>query len=332
MAGYSAREGESIGMLDPLESHLVYMESKGLEISIAVFDVLGIPNDFPKELDGTVFIPVATHTHSAPKPSLVGEYMLDVARDMLKDAKENATKCERIEHVVYRSFGVCGFRDVHEIEPLEFHVIHFESSRAFSLVVFPCHPTVLGPDNRMYSADLAGGIRRKMKKAWKREVVFLNSCAGNLSTRDTRIKRDISEVNRLAGIVAERSEKLKTEEFEPGRLSFRETEITLETERKHIEDLNETTKPALSLLKDEERYRVRRHRLCKLEISDLVFMFHPFEMFYQSCRRLDGIVVGYSCGYGSYLLPGNSSKGYEWLASPYPAGADEIVLEELRNL
>ena len=68
-----------------------------------------------------------------------------------------------------------------------------------TLYNFPCHPTVLGPDNLLASADFTAGIENLLGDDM---AVFLNGAAGDISTRFTRQESSFNECTRMAQIAA----------------------------------------------------------------------------------------------------------------------------------
>jgi hypothetical protein len=72
-----------------------------------------------------------------------------------------------------------------------------------SVFNFACHPTVLGHDNRLISADLFGAAQRSAEMRMGAPCVFVQGAAGDLSTRYTRREQSFAEVERLGGLLAE---------------------------------------------------------------------------------------------------------------------------------
>ena len=75
-----------------------------------------------------------------------------------------------------------------------------ESGKLLTLYNFPCHPTVLGPDNILASADFTAGIESLLGGDM---AVFLNGAAGDISTRFTRRESSFCECSRMGKIAAE---------------------------------------------------------------------------------------------------------------------------------
>jgi hypothetical protein len=72
---------------------------------------------------------------------------------------------------------------------------------------FACHPTILGADNQLVSADFPGALREAVGVAFDRDgrspaVLFVNGAAGDVSTRFTRRAQDAGEVSRVGAALA----------------------------------------------------------------------------------------------------------------------------------
>jgi len=72
---------------------------------------------------------------------------------------------------------------------------------------FACHPTILGADNRLVSADFPGALRRTLGGALDRGgsapvVLVVNGAAGDVSTRFIRRAQDAGEVARVGATLA----------------------------------------------------------------------------------------------------------------------------------
>lgn len=343
MAGYVFRQDPSLGTHDPLEAFCVYLSDGSSEVAILVYDLLGIPEKFPQSLNGVPPIPVATHTHSGPKPSMVFEKIVEYSRELVKRAKKNS---ENLEKMVIRETtvdGICDYRDRAESTKLPVVLMEFKTTdESFFLLIFRCHPTVLGPENLLYSSDLAGGIRRKLEEKMGGSVVYLNSCCGNISTNRTRTERSFREVERLSEIFVEKLDWKREKEMEPTTIKFREFELKLPivVKKRVILENDERLKPAVELLKTKRNHeKFERARVSILKIDDLNLVFLPFELFHESCQNFESentILINYAHSYRSYVVPEGIDGTYEWMVSPYPEGVEKIifdrVMRELRNI
>lgn len=62
---------------------------------------------------------------------------------------------------------------------------------------FSCHPTVLGPQNRLVSADLAGYLARALQHRWGVYPLVMQGASGDMSNRLYRQGNDYAELKRI---------------------------------------------------------------------------------------------------------------------------------------
>ncbi|MCD6449562.1 MAG: hypothetical protein J7L34_03535 [Thermotogaceae bacterium] len=333
MAGYVNRKGVSKGFLKPLEAFCVLLEDNNIKLAILTFDILGIPDGFPCIISGWKTIPVATHTHSAPVPSEIKDELLNTASKLIEKAKHNLYDVKEILFKKFTVKGVCAQRRRGEsLGELKGYMIHIKSLKNISFVIFPCHPTVLGPENLFYSPDLAGAIRQELSKMFDSEVIYMNSCAGNVSTRKTRKERNEKEIERLSKMFACNIDVLSSKSIAPKIEDFKEIFVSLKTVKKSSEKIDEDTKTALKLLALRKNMDGKILRICSFKLGKVPFVFHPFEMFYKRCEELDILLIGYACSYGSYLVPNDVKDGYEWIASPYSSSTEQNIVNLIKDL
>jgi hypothetical protein len=82
----------------------------------------------------------------------------------------------------------------------------YDGSFQGAMCHFACHPTILGADSRMVSADFPGALRRKLGVALDGAtppvVLVVNGAAGDVSTRFTRRAQNADEVARVGAMLA----------------------------------------------------------------------------------------------------------------------------------
>jgi len=338
MAGYVRRKGVSKGTHDPLEAFCIYMKGGSTETAILVYDLLGIPEGFPSEHENVKIVPVATHTHSAPKPSLVFEEILRYGEKLVEEAVKGAKNVEKMMVRRTRVRRICDFRDRDEETSLPVVSMEFQlEDEKFGIIIFHCHPTVLGPENLMYSSDLAGGIRRKLEEKLSHPVVYLNSCCGNVSTNRTRRERSFDEVDRLAELFVRNLRWEEEMESTPMEFEFREYTLSLPLVRKDFDGLkvDDRAKPGLELLRRRKiREGFEESKVSVVRIGSVKLVFLPFEMFLESCLKLDKnvILINYAHHYRSYVVPMGTEGTYEWIVSPYSEEAEGMILNFLKRV
>ncbi|MGJ8455510.1 hypothetical protein ACSFC1_09430 [Pseudothermotoga sp. U03pept] len=336
MAGYVLRKGVSIGCHDPLELFCVYLSDDEIEVALVVFDLLSVPERLPNQVNGVNLIPIATHTHSAPKPNLVAEIIESCTKESLIEAKKKATEIEEIVVRKGKISGVCDLRNKPGSEQIPVNHIHFRTAmESFSILLFSCHPTVLGPENLLYSADLAGGIRRKLSLREGRPVLFMNSCCGNVSTHRTRRNRSFAEIERLTEIF---TDHLHLEEAYripyPRSLVLKNVDFVVNFVTKNLSNLslNDRDTPGAMLARQRGVLpTTEKVRISFLTIESLKFVFVPFELFIEfSTQQVFAekpvFIVCYANSAASYVVPKDVHSGYEWVVSPYSDETEERLL------
>lgn len=148
----------------------------------------------------------ATHTHSGPVPykswiekgyDLVGPWFDDLARWCADAAREALANMQPVDVRVGR--GDCRinvnrrcvapngerFLGVNPDGPCDHEVIvvKFDTPAGTpiaTLVNYACHPTVMGPDNRLITPDYPGAMKRVVEQAVGGRCIFLQGAAGNV--------------------------------------------------------------------------------------------------------------------------------------------------------
>jgi hypothetical protein len=206
LAGYGARQGiASTGTHDPIRAKAVAF-SAGNETAVVVgADILLVNEPLAKAVSEKVATRIsrdhlyfmATHTHSGPggwgtwwAENLVVGAPSDQGQEVLASgmAKAIETALDNIEPATL-SFGKTSapefvrnrLLDTSPTDP-SLQVVKFTGKGGKSLgalISFPAHATVLGADNRLFSAEYPGAVERDLEAAWGGTVVF---CAGPLGS------------------------------------------------------------------------------------------------------------------------------------------------------
>jgi hypothetical protein len=344
MAGYIMRKGVSRGVIDPLYVQVLFLQDDNKSLAIAVADLLGIPDDL--SMNGAdLIVPVATHTHAGPAIEEVKDLLLSTTKEALDRAKRDAAKVETVELMRFSVQGICAHRDIPKSEPLEATLIVWRRVRStpVGLLIFPCHPTVLGPENLFYSADLAGGIRRQLSERLGMPVVFVNSCAGNISTHYTRGERSVQEIERLAEKFVQKVPVSGgvTIECRPFRWRSAHLELPVIPRGDNVRPQDKRAQPGIQLsrLRKDVLKHYRVSPLVLVKLGQLHLLFLPFEVFYEACQRLRLIIgsdysaiICYALAYRPYLVPPWAKGSYEWFASVYGDDAEERLTTIVQRL
>ncbi|GAA4532569.1 hypothetical protein [Amycolatopsis samaneae] len=225
LGGYAARGGTSTGTLDPLEVHAVTISAGGRRFAWVVADLPAVNTDLAgpllSRLAGSlrtcpelVWIS-ATHTHAGPEvgchpgggrtppewrsPLLrIGERA--AARAAIAEVPGSVTVHKGlIGEVGGQRSGPRPRVDV----PVTVLAVRNRELVLGVLVVLPVHPTVLGADNLLASADLAGAVRRAVAGRLGGWAVVATGAAGDISTRPHRREQRPGELDRLGALAAD---------------------------------------------------------------------------------------------------------------------------------
>ena len=229
MAGYSARLNASQGIHDPLKAQILLLELKDSRVIFISLDLLAVQAQFAQKVRAAIkektgvdedhILIACSHTHSGPQGFNLDDLILQESRfDSLQEivCLKLAGACawaagklqpaavslgrSRIDGLgLNRNDPQKGAAD-HQIL-----VLRVDDSSGKPLAVlfnYGCHPTVMGADNLLISADYPGAARDMLKGIFPQAIfMFTNSAAGDVSTRFTRHGATFFEVARLGQIM-----------------------------------------------------------------------------------------------------------------------------------
>ena len=342
MAGYIDRHESAVGVHDKLFVKCAVIS----EFAIFSYDLLGISYELFKEVRSQLpnAILTATHTHSAPV--LTSKYVDFLLNKTLKAYKMAVESMKDTEFLFsrFKVNGVCANRISHNFfGGNEAAILKCDKG---GMIIYGCHSTVLRSDNLLYSSDLAGGIIRALEKKHKGTFLFLNSCAGDVSTRFTRKSRDFSAVS----VLVKRFMNQLPNSFEnlQGEIHFEKAKGVLKYKVKNPHDSMwwgiEIGKKYLDAEKDiltgetTKKKGIFPIEIDLLKIGKTIMMFYPFELQTFTCKKIENIgkrynvhvlVVSYSNGYWGYLPASETLKMkiYENLVSVFGEKAEGKVLK-----
>ena len=248
-----------VGVHDPLYCKAVLLEQDGVRYALLAFDLLCVDEGLYLRLVDALkdlgisrqrLIACAIHSHAAPVGVIPGEGPL-AAVNVAIEPKDPSFK-EYMRFVVGAAVAACSEAES-QLETFELRtaqgaipkvgserhtgaeltgnmtVLQFrtQSGKLLTIYNFPCHPTVLSAANLQVSADFVGGIEKLLDGDM---AIFLNSAAGDISTRFTRQESSFAECRRMAKIAAEQiSAVLSTAKFQkPELLRGIQTTVTLQ--------------------------------------------------------------------------------------------------------
>ncbi|WP_157067084.1 hypothetical protein [Alicyclobacillus shizuokensis] len=210
---------------------MCFIDSEVAPVFIVSCDVLDIPVDWQGRvyesikgflsLDDFHLVIASTHTHAAPDIQFVSppeqtyaETVFETILSVCREAFQSKEMCTRF------SFGTTLISDIGCIRrqgqrialPLTVQAFytHSRSDKPQGIIVhFPCHPTILGADNRWYSAEYPGVIASRLASVFEGACVcFFNGAAGDISARCTRREQTFREMERIGNELAERACRL----------------------------------------------------------------------------------------------------------------------------
>jgi uncharacterized phosphosugar-binding protein len=234
MGGYGARTESSAGVHDPLEARALSLSDGKAHAILIVADILQIDDEIVHSVragvsevlahDGPLLVWVAaTHTHSGPEfggllksPFDYEGVRLQLRRALIEVAIQ-AVVAEQLVTARWASGsveGIAGNRDHPEEETeigLDLLLLYQAGNEREPVAILgslPVHPTVLGAENLLLSADLPGALRRSLSALaapntpW---IALATGAAGDVSTRHTRTRQDFAELERLGDRLARRA-------------------------------------------------------------------------------------------------------------------------------
>ena len=228
MGGYGARTGPAVGVHDPLTARALVLEDGGVRTGFVVADLLMLNHEQAEAarqgaasltgIDPDHLVVATTHTHSGPStlanPLLGGAfdaaYMAWVIPALAGAIYQAARELEEVlpGWAAGEVAGVGSGRRAApaDPDPQPLTVLSFfrpDGSLRAALVLFQCHPTLMGADNLLISADLAGAGRDAAQALLGQDVfvVLANGACGDVSTRFTRRSQTFQELRRLGAML-----------------------------------------------------------------------------------------------------------------------------------
>ena len=217
------------GVHDPLWCKAVVLEQAGKRYALVALDLLCVDEALSEHIRLAVeslgichVVVAAIHSHATPcgvvpgegplaevnafgdaDPGLFRAYIQRVIENAADACREAAAKLEAFEIRTARGAAPVIGSERHTGKPANAVMTvvqcRTESGRNLTVYQIPCHPTVLGPENLLASADFVGGIEERLDTDM---AVFLNGAAGDISTRFTRREATFEECDRMAQIAS----------------------------------------------------------------------------------------------------------------------------------
>ncbi len=198
MAGFESRTTGATGVHDPLHARVIVAEgADGTTVGLVVAELLQVDQGVQDLVAGPVLrstgIPrgrlqlVGTHTHSGPvaEPGSPIERMI-AERIAVAVAEASSTRREATIAVGVGTVTGIGANRRPGGGPVDDRVtvvrLDDEAGQPMAtLVNYGCHPTTLGPNNTLYSADYPGVLCRELEQVIGGLVVFTTGPQGDVN-------------------------------------------------------------------------------------------------------------------------------------------------------
>jgi len=234
MAGFEERTHGATGILNELfASILVLKDESNRKLAFVTMDVAGV--DLPlvhyvrkvvsekSDIPNDAIMICVSHTHSGPEASRVEGMKRRQAVVTEHDEAYYLQLKEKIAH------GILWANDTLEPVTLGFHqtpldglgsnridpklyydntvtvlrVDRLDKTPLAIVTQFSCHPTILNFENYDFSGDFVSFYQEEVEKVFSNSVaLFIQGCAGNISTRHYRKGYGASEAQRMGRLLA----------------------------------------------------------------------------------------------------------------------------------
>jgi neutral ceramidase len=198
MNGYEARVGGASGIHDPLRARVIVAEGgDGTAVAMVVADLLQIDARLQELIATEVFrrigIPrehlqlIGTHTHSGPAFAERSDAERTTGRAIAKatarawSERREATAAVGVGHV--QGIGANRRPNGGPVDD-RVTVTRFDDTAGRPIAThlnYGCHPTTLGPDNNLYSADFPGVACTMLEEALGGVAVFTTGPQGDVN-------------------------------------------------------------------------------------------------------------------------------------------------------
>lgn len=394
LCGHAIRLGLSQGVMDPLYVSALIMEDNEKKNVFLSYDLILIDEELSVKIKSEVakeiecaednIVVSFIHTHAAPetgeksvfndpeKGARVGyrDFLIESARKAVSLANQNLEVVE----IFYASTLIDGFYSNRNDKnrPCDksanlFKLLRKDQSVLAVMVNMTCHPTVLGPQNYLISADLFGAIRSALSDIYHCDVLMMQGAAGDMGNRQYRQGNDQKELFRMRdGIVPQLIDsdisynKIETNRIEwykydyhkqyeidldelKLRLKKNEEELSVETDENQIKLLSSGVTMLKQVIQEGSDITLSlKGNIIRIDKSIIVCI--PCELFNQlgvkikdSFPDYDVIIWGY-CDYSvGYLVEADEyGKSYESIATNIKKGIPEdyteYLIEEIQKI
>src|ERR1051325_8411422 len=210
------RDGDTTALILDVDIQIL-VNQRADQIRAAVSAATGVPREHIRAC--------ATHTHSGPVPykswiekgyEMVDPWFADVARWSAEAAIEAATNLQPVRlragrgqcHINANRRAVTPtgerFLGINPDGPCDHEVLAvrldaLDGKPLATLVNYACHPTIMGPPNRLITPDYPGAMKRVVEQAVGGKCLFLQGSAGDQGPlqgfqADTKVYRNFGAI------------------------------------------------------------------------------------------------------------------------------------------
>lgn len=387
LCGHAIRLDLSQGVMDPLYVSALIIQDEDKKNIFLSYDLILIDEELSMKIKAVVAKEVLCnednvivsfiHTHAAPetgeksvfndpeKGARLGyrDFLVESARKAVSLANQNLEVVE----IFYASTLIDGFYSNRNDKnrPCDksaniFKLLRKNQSVLGVMVNMSCHPTVLGPQNYLISADLFGAIRSALSDIYHCDVLMMQGAAGDMGNRQYRQGNDQKELFRMRdGIVPQLIDsnisynKIETNRIEwfkydyqkqykidldelKLRLKRNEEELSVESDENQIKLLSSGITMLKQVIQEGSNITLSLKGNI-IRIDKIIIVCVPCELFNQLGVKIKDcfldyhvIIWGY-CDYSvGYLVEADEyGKSYESIATNIKKGIPEDYTEYL---
>ncbi|HYH03283.1 MAG TPA: neutral/alkaline non-lysosomal ceramidase N-terminal domain-containing protein [Bacillota bacterium] len=205
MSGYVSRTGSCCGVHDPLWVRAIFLSDGETEVVIAATDLIGLNRETigqirsaAAQLTGVApqqIMICAIHTHSGPvtlESAFLGEPDSGYLAELIEKVAVVILTAQQNRRPAQTFVGQSICREIGKNRRIfggptdsDVMVLRFEQSdgQKIFLVNYACHPVVLGPDNRLITADYPYYLHQELARINPGcESLFINGACGDINT------------------------------------------------------------------------------------------------------------------------------------------------------
>lgn len=386
LSGHAIRTEPAEGILDDLYVEVMSLKLSDQKLLFISIELIGLQREKSEEMVSTIakrygyqeeqIVIGYVHTHSAPEyqdttvfghrpDNVAPRYMAWVMQQVYKGVEDCLSKQHQAVTAKKKTTiidGLYGSRNSLENPgDKEVTLLIFENDDkevVGSICNFSCHPTVLGPQNRFVSPDLAGYLSRKLEDKYQTNTLIMLGAAGDMSNRLYRQGNDQKELERIGDGIISQLEKntqwitLRTDSIEVKPFHFNQVyTVDLEKKRQQLADAQyqvdhaetfdkkKVYSSAVAVLKYQVEHFEPTYELdlkCMyIKIGEISIFTMPCELFSkfgtkikQAMNNQCNLFWGYTFYNAGYLYyQEEAGKSFESIFTNLPAGETERIVD-----